>query len=129
MLALLAVAGCASVQVGQPPRAGSIAGRWQVVEVNRQVLPLLAEYRIRFVSGQMSARFGCNFMGGQYRQAGPILHPGSITSTLMGCPEPAATIERKAGLILAAPMTLSWTGRDQVQLVNRGGRIVLKRTR
>ena len=126
-LAALALAGCASFRVGQAPRAGNIVGNWQVVEVNRQALPLLDEYRIRFVSGLMSARFGCNAMGGQYRQARAMLHAGSITSTLMGCPEPAATIERDAGLILAAPMTLSWSGRDQVQLANRAGRIVLRR--
>ena len=68
-------------------------------------------------------------MGGPYRQIGNVIHAGQIASTLMGCPEPAATIERDAGLILAQPMTMSWTSRDTLELSNRAGGMKLVRVR
>lgn len=130
VLALLAITGCAPVAHGLPPQGASVAGtRWQVVEVKRQAVPASELYRISFERGQLGARFGCNYMGGEYRQVGGAIHVGQVASTLMGCPEPAATFERDAGAILALPMSVSWTSRDTLELTNRAGGIKLARIR
>lgn len=92
-------------------------------------MPTSPDYRIRFVSGRLSARFGCNFMGGTYHQASDVLHVGPLSSTRMACTGPGATIERDAGLILAQPLTMSWTSPDLVELTNRAGWIKLSRVR
>jgi hypothetical protein len=68
-LGTLAITGCvAPAQLGIPPRNSSIEGQWQVTEVKRQAMPRAPEYQIRFISGRLSARFGCNIMGGAYRR-------------------------------------------------------------
>ena len=128
-LIALAIAGCAPVRAGIPPRAASVDGQWQVVEVKRQAIPATPEFRIRFVSGRLSARFGCNFMGATYHQVGNQLHVGPIASTRMACSGPGAMFERDAGLILAQPMSMSWTSPDTLELTNRAGGIKLTRVR
>lgn len=100
-----------------------------MIHVKRQATPQTGDYRITFDNGQIGARFGCNHMGGRYRQSRNVLHAAQITSTLMGCPEPAATIERDAGLILAQPMSMSWINADRLELTNRAGGIKLARAR
>jgi len=117
------------VATGIPPRGTGIEGRWQVVEVKRQAVPRSGDYAISFDDGRLGARFGCNHMGGSYRWDRGQLVAGQIASTLMGCPEPAATIERDAGLILSQPMSVSWTSRDSLELTNRAGGIKLVRAR
>ncbi|HEY0165051.1 MAG TPA: META domain-containing protein [Sphingomicrobium sp.] len=125
----MAITGCAPAIVGIPPRETSIEGIWQVIEVKRQATPQAGDYRITFDNGRLGARFGCNHMGGQYRRAGNQLIAEHVTSTLMGCPEPAATIERDAGFVLAQPMSISWISADQLELSNRAGGIKLTKAR
>jgi heat shock protein HslJ len=124
-LIALAIAGCAPVQAGIPPRAASVEGDWQVVEVKRQAMPAAPEFRMRFVSGWLSARFGCNFMGAAYHQAGVVLHVGPLSSTRMACTGPGAMIEQDVGLILAQPLSISWTSPSTLELTNRAGGIKL----
>lgn len=128
LVAALAITGCAPVAHGIPPKGATVEGtRWQVIEIKRQATPASDLYRISFERGQLGARFGCNHMGGQYRQVGSTIHAGQIASTLMGCPEPAGTFERDAGLILAQPMAISWISRDRLELSNRAGGMKLVR--
>ena len=129
-IAALAIAGCTPVAQGIPPKAASVDGtRWRVVEIKRQATPASDLYRLSFENGQLGARFGCNHMGGPYRQVGNVIHVGQVASTLMGCPEPAGTLERDAGAILSQPMSISWTGRDTLELTNRTGGMKLVRIR
>ena len=127
-VAALAIAGCAPVAGGIPPKSASVVGtRWQVVEIKGRATPASDLYRISFERGQLGARFGCNHMGGPYRQVGNVIHTGQVASTLMGCPEPAGTFEAQAGAILAQPMSISWTSRDTLELTNRAGGMKLVR--
>ena len=129
-LAAVAIAGCAPVGHGIPPQGARVDGTsWRVVEIKRQATPASDLYRISFERGQLGARFGCNHMGGPYRQVGGTIHVGQVASTLMGCPEPADTFERDAGAILAQPMSVSWTSRDTLELTNRAGGMKLVRIR
>ncbi len=127
-IAALAIAGCAPVAHGLPPQGASVSGtRWQVVEIKGRATPASDLFRMSFENGQLGARFGCNHMGGPYRQIGNVIHAGQIASTLMGCPEPARSFESDAGAILAQPMAMSWTSRDTLELTNRAGGIKLMR--
>lgn len=129
-IAALAIAGCAPVAHGIPPQAASVDGtRWRVVEIKRQTTPASDLYRLSFERGQLGARFGCNHMGGPYRQVGNVIQVGQVASTLMGCPEPAGTFERDAGAILSQPMSITWTGHDTLELSNRAGGMKLVRIR
>ncbi|HUE78139.1 MAG TPA: META domain-containing protein [Sphingomicrobium sp.] len=126
--AALAFAGCTPVAHGIPPKAASVAdSRWQVVEIKGRATPPSDQYRMSFERGQLGARFGCNHMGGSYRQVGNVIHAGQVASTLMGCPEPAGTFEAEAGAILAQPMAISWISRDRLELTNRAGGMKLVR--
>ena len=130
LLGALALGACAPVAYGPPLPGTSVDGsRWQVTEIKGRATPATGDYRIEFENGRIGARFGCNHIGGPYRQIGNVIHAGQIASTLMSCPEPAATIERDAGLILAQPMTMSWTSRDTLELSNRAGGMKLVRVR
>ena len=126
-VAALALASCAPTADTIPSQRASVEGRWQVVEVKRLATPATADYFISFEKGQLAARLGCNHMGGSYRQVGAVIHAGDIASTLMGCPEPAATFERDAGAILSQPMSVSWISRDRLELSNRAGGMKLVR--
>ena len=128
LVAAVAIAGCAPAASVIPSQGASVDGtRWQVVEIKGRATPASDLYRISFERGQLGARFGCNHMGGRYRQIGGSIHAIEMATTLMGCAEPAATFERDAGAILASPMSVSWISRDRLELSNRAGGMKLVR--
>jgi heat shock protein HslJ len=126
MAALLAVTGCAAAPPA-PSRLAQLAGTsWRVVAVNGQATPVRGEYAMRFdAGGGVGARFGCNGMGGQYRLAGDQVTVSNLTSTLMGCPEPAATLERQGAAVLGQPMRIAFGSNGRMSLTNSVGSIAL----
>src|SRR5687767_5916802 len=86
---LLTLAGCTSVA----PDERSFGGTWRVAAVNGQATPATGDHRIEFTGNRIGGRFGCNSFGGTYAVAGEVMTFGEIASTLMGCPEPAASFE------------------------------------
>ena len=126
--AALAAAACAPVAPGAAPVTSLSGTNWRVVAVNGTATPAGAgDYSMRFVSGQLSARFGCNHMGGRYWIAGGILTVGDVAQTLMGCPEPAATLEQQGGAVLRRPMRIAESTSGRVTLINEAGSIALER--
>jgi heat shock protein HslJ len=123
-LVLGASQGCAMASQAGSSLDGT---RWQVAAVNGHATPRSEHYRITFERGQIGARFGCNSMGGPYRQRRNVIEPGQIAGTLMGCPEPAATFEQQGGAVLSKPMTIHRTSGDRVNLANAAGSIALVR--
>jgi len=124
LILALACASCTSVTARQATFDGT---RWHVATVNGQATPSAGDYSMQFVRGTVSARFGCNLIGGRYSALGDTLRTFEIHSTLMGCPEPAATFERQGSLVLTSPMRISWTGETGVTLSNSNGSIDLVR--
>ena len=123
LLALLFTAGgCAAGPAALTDLNGT---SWRVVAVNSRAVPVNGDYSMRFDRGGVGSRFGCNSMGGQYRVTGDVLVVSNLASTLMGCPEPAGTIEREASLILTQPMRMSFTSNDRLGLSNGAGSITL----
>ena len=99
---------------------------WRVVEVNGRATPATPDYSMRFVSGQLSARFGCNYMGGRYQMQGGLLTTGTISSTRMACSEPAASLEQQGGAVLSQPMRVAESTSGRVTLMNAAGSIALE---
>ena len=120
----LACAGCTSVTARQATFDGT---RWHVMTVNGQATPSAGDYSMQFVRGTVSARFGCNLIGGRYSALGETLRTFEIHSTLMGCPEPAATFEKAGSAVITSPMQIRWSGETRLTLSNSNGSIALER--
>lgn len=118
------VAGCTSVASTNATLAGT---QWQVTAIDDRPTPRTETYRMQFSNGQAGGRFGCNHFGGHYRAAGQTLTVSNVASTLMGCPEPAATFERDGLAVLQQPMRMNWTSDSRLTLSNAAGSIALER--
>jgi len=124
--AMLASAGCAGAPLAPAPLTELAGTSWRVVAVDGRPTPATGDYTLRFdASGGLGAHFGCNGMGGQYRLTGDLLTVGNLASTLMGCPEPAATFERDGAEVLGQPMRIAFTSNERVILSNAAGSIAL----
>lgn len=119
------VVGCASLS--SPAPITDLAGTsWRVVAIDGQPISTAGDYSMRFdANGGVGARFGCNSMGGQYRLTGDILTVSDLATTLMGCPEPAATHERQGSAVLGQPMRIAFTSNERMYLSNPAGSIAL----
>lgn len=124
-LVALVAAGCASLS--SPAPITDLAGtNWRVVAIDGQPISTAGDYSMRFdANGGVGARFGCNSMGGQYRLTGDILTVSDLATTLMGCPEPAATHERQGSAVLGQPMRVAFTSNERMYLSNPAGSIAL----
>jgi heat shock protein HslJ len=125
LIALAAVlAGCTSIASTNATLEGS---EWQVTAIDGTATPRSETYRLQFRDGNAGGRFGCNHFGGQFSASGQTLTLTDVASTLMGCPEPAATFERAGLAVLQQPMTMNWTSDQQLTLINGAGSIALER--
>jgi heat shock protein HslJ len=118
------LAGCTSVATTNASLEGT---EWQVTAIDGQATPRTETYRVQFENGRAGGRFGCNHFGGQFTASGSTLTVSNSASTLMGCPEPAATFEREGLAVLQQPMTMSWASDQQLTLTNDAGSIALER--
>lgn len=125
LLAAALVAGCTSVRSAPVSFEGP---SWQVVQINGASVPSTHLYQLRFNDGRISGRFGCNQFSGTYAIKEERMVARDIASTLIGCPEPAASHEAQGFLTLAKPMKVDWESGDRVTLTNENGTIVLNRT-
>jgi heat shock protein HslJ len=114
---------------GDPSAAASVAGtRWRVAAINGRPTPA-GEYFLRFDSAErMSARFGCNHIGGRYDQRGGTVSMRNLAVTRMACGEPAMSLENQGLGILSQPVFATWRGGDRLTLSNVNGRIELTRS-
>ena len=124
-LALLS-AGCTSIAADQRTFDGT---SWRVTAVDGRATPPKGDYSMSFRGRELGARFGCNRVGGRYSVAGETLTATEVRSTLMGCPEPASTFERKGLAVLSAPMRISWSSGNRLTLSNAAGSIALELVR
>ena len=121
----LACAACTSVMADERTFDGT---RWHVTAVDGRATPATGDYHVQFTRNEISGRFGCNGFGGRYAIVGDIITAGEIRSTLMGCPEPAASLESRGFAVLNRPMQMRWTSGRQLTLSNGAGSIALQRT-
>ena len=121
----LACAGCTSIAVDARSFEGT---SWRVTSIDGHPTPANGDYRIEFKKGQISGRFGCNSWGGSYSVVGETLAATNVESTMMGCPEPAMTIEREGLAVVRGAMRWTWSG-PKLILSNSAGSIRLEQQR
>ena len=119
------VSGCGGGTIASNNLAGS---NWAVMAINGRPTPVAGDYFVRFSDKALSARFGCNTMGGAYRINGDHLTVGNLEQTLIGCAEPAATFEREASDVLRSNVRVETIGGERLRLVSEAGTIELKRS-
>jgi heat shock protein HslJ len=119
------VSGCGGGTIAANALAGS---SWTVVAVNGRPAPAADNYYVRFSDRQVSARFGCNAMGGDYRINGDHLTVGNLVGTQMGCPEPAMSLERDGAAALRGNIRVEKAGDNGLRLVSEAGTIDLKKS-
>lgn len=112
-----------------PPAAGNAPPlertRWRVVALNGRPTPPAGDFGLDFEDGRLSARFGCNGMGGGYRQRGATLTVSGLVGTQMACPD--MSFETQGSAILMKPMTVRLIAPDRISLANSVGTIELAR--
>ena len=118
------VSGCGGGTIAANTLAGT---SWAVVAVNGKAVAGGGDYYVQFSDRTLSAKFGCNAMGGAYRINGDHLSVGNMEQTLMGCPEPAATFEREASVLLRSNIRVEKIGGERLRLVSEAGTIELRR--
>jgi heat shock protein HslJ len=101
--------------------------RWHVVAINGRATPPRGDYGISFKSGRISARFGCNSIGGTFSVSRETITAKGLISTLMACGDPAQTFERAGSAVLNAPMRIDWSSSQRLGLSNALGSIELER--
>jgi uncharacterized membrane protein len=118
------VSGCGGGTIAANTLAGT---SWSAVAVNGKPVPAGADYYVQFSDKALNAKFGCNGMSGQYQVNGDHLAVGNLQQTLIGCPEPSATFEREAGVLLRSNIRVEKVGGTRLRLVSEAGTIDLKR--
>ena len=118
------VEGCGG---GTVAPAGLANTSWTILSVNGRPTPGGGDYFLTFAENRLSAKFGCNGMGGAFRQNGDHLSVPSLEQTLMGCPEPAGSFERSGSAILQSNMRVEPAGGERMRLVSEAGTIELRR--
>lgn len=100
---------------------------WRVTAINDRATPPGGDYRVEFRGGRIGGRFGCNHFGGPYTVQRDTLIAREVASTLMGCPEPAASFETQGFAVLHQPMRMNWSSGRALTLSNAAGSIALER--
>ena len=118
------VSGCGGGTIAADSLANS---KWTVTAINDRGTPGGAGYFIRFADRDLSAKFGCNGISGNWRRNGDHLSASDLIQTEMGCPEPAASFERQGSAILNSNMRIEQLDGTRLRLVSEAGSIDLKR--
>ena len=119
------VSGCGGGTIAPNTLAGT---SWSVVSVNGRAVAGGGDYYVQFSDRTLSAKFGCNGMGGSYSVNGDHLSVGNLEQTLMGCPEPAATFEQQGSAVLRSNVRVEKISGERMRLVSEAGTIELRRT-
>src|SRR3954451_3390546 len=122
-LGVVACAACTSIAADARSFEGT---RWHVLAVNRHTTPVKGDYTVGFKDGRISARFGCNSIGGSYNASGDLLTAHQLISTKMACGSPADAFEQAGVGILQVSMKVRPSGKGRLRLSNRVGTLDLE---
>jgi heat shock protein HslJ len=99
--------------------------RWRVAAIDGRATPAAGDYSIAFDSGRISARFGCNRIGGSYAQNRSTLTVTNLLSTKMACPEMGW--ETRGLAVLGEVLSILPQGPNRLDLTGKAGTITLQR--
>jgi heat shock protein HslJ len=106
--------------------AGLAGTNWRVAAINGRATPRAGQFFLNFEAERIGAKFGCNGLGADYRQAGDTITTGPVMTTRMACPD--MSFETQGGAILERPLRMTWSGGDRLSLSNDRGTIELMRS-
>ena len=118
------VEGCGGGTVAPDGLAGT---NWTVAAINGRPTPGGPSYFLSFTGDELSAKFGCNSIGGGYRVNGDHLSTTDLVQTEMACPGPAMRFERLGSAILSSSMRIEPISGTAIRLVSEAGSIDLRR--
>ena len=110
---------------GPAPGAPLADSHWRVVSINGRATPV-GEYRMDFTGDRLSARFGCNGMGGTYLLDRDMLSTDRLIGTQMACGDPAGRFESQGRAVLSSPARVRFSP-GRLSLTNNAGIIELER--
>lgn len=122
---LLAGLSCAGIAADAFPIEGSL---WRVTAINGEATPH-SKYSINFGGNQVTGRLGCNDFGGNLALKEGNLSISALRATSRTCGMDAAMFEGSGFAVLSEPLTLEWTGRNQLVIRNVNGNMTLERIR
>ena len=118
------VDGCGGGTVAPDALAGT---NWTVTAINGRETPGGQNYFVNFTASDVSAKFGCNSIGGGYQVNGDHLSTDDLAQTEMACGEPAMSFERIGSAVLSSNMRVERAGGETMRLVSEAGSIDLRR--
>lgn len=129
LLLAVAVVGCATSRDETEAASLPLEGTgWQLTsyDVDGTAVDVPAEVTVtaRFSGGRLSGSSGCNAYTADYTQDGDALRIGTVASTLMACPDPAASVEAAYVAALERVAAFS-TDAATLALSDRAGATVL----
>ena len=136
VLALLAVAGCASidshvnegkrlVRGEEPVIAGTLAGGpWLVEDINGGGVIDAARLDLTFADGRVSGKSGCNSYGGDWQQNAATIKLGPFRVTRMACAPAVMVMEGKFLAALEAVTIVSFEKSGAALLKAPDGRVI-----
>lgn len=101
---------------------------WTVAAINGRKTPGGPGYFLNFEGANLSAKFGCNGIGGKFKENGDHLSASELIQTEMACADPAASFERDGNKVLGSNMRVERTDGDTMRLVSEAGSIDLRRS-
>jgi heat shock protein HslJ len=129
-LALIALAGCreqrqqlGQAMSGKPPViAGSLAGGWQLADLNGGGPVAGGELMFDQGGSRLSGTAGCNRFNGNWKQDGAVLQLGPLAATRMACSPPVMEIEQRVLALLEAVNSVTYTADGAAILATPDGR-------
>ena len=107
--------------------AGLAETSWIVTAINGRATPGGQNYFVNFAASDLSAKFGCNSIGGGFRLNGDHLSTTNLLQTEMACPGPSMTFERRGSAVLSSNMRVERISGETMRLVSEAGSIDLRR--
>lgn len=119
-------------QVDEKETIAVLAGRWDILKVNGEDVPVSTEIQkgpfleFNLAEKRIHGNTGCNILNGSYSQKegqGNSMIPGQLMSTRMACPD--MNTERKVLEALQQVVSFEKVSRNEVALCNANGRQVI----
>ncbi|MDO4641222.1 MAG: META domain-containing protein [Neisseria sp.] len=122
LLAGILTAGCTATNTAP---AATLAGRWQIEEVNRIRPENPASIEFKAQDKTYHTAGGCNSLFGQYQAQNGKLHLSDAASTLMACEEPLMNLDNSLATMIENASSYQIND-NRLEIVDSQGKVLLK---